>query len=212
MPPTPARMSTAAPSAGLAVMPDMPSEPPHCRPTTISLTGIGSRSLADLLGDLGQNQHRLLDRFASRRLPDVEMAFSSGHALLAVEVSWLTRSRAHISTPPKFGWRARPACGAAPSCRRRCRSCRSPGRERWERNHRCPDIWQKVRFASSAIAWQTVAEQLTLATMPMKLRVPARPSARRYPMKVRVRSASVRARPRLAAPPADPDLKTRLCE
>ncbi len=44
MPPTPASRSTAAPSAGFAVMPDMPSEPPHCSPTTISLTGTGSRS------------------------------------------------------------------------------------------------------------------------------------------------------------------------
>ena len=34
-------------------------------------------------------------------------------------------------------------------------------------------------LAWSAMAWQTVAEQFTLATMPMKLRVPARPSARR---------------------------------
>jgi hypothetical protein len=33
VPPWRTRMSIAAPSAGLAVMPEKPSEPPHCRPT-----------------------------------------------------------------------------------------------------------------------------------------------------------------------------------
>ena len=36
-----------------------------------------------------------------------------------------------------------------------------------------------VRLACSAMARQTVVEQLTLAITPMKLRVPARPSGRR---------------------------------
>ena len=36
-----------------------------------------------------------------------------------------------------------------------------------------------MRFAMSAIALQTVEEQLTEAMMPMKLRVPTRPSGRR---------------------------------
>jgi hypothetical protein len=60
-------------------MPDMPSEPPHCR-NRLTLKP------ADLLGDLGQHDQRLFDRFArAAGFLDVEMAFSRSDTLLAIE-------------------------------------------------------------------------------------------------------------------------------
>ena len=46
MPPRPTRRSEATPSAGLAVMPEKPSEPPHSSATLSSEAGIGSREMA----------------------------------------------------------------------------------------------------------------------------------------------------------------------
>ena len=55
MPPWLTSRSEATPSAGLAVIPEYPSDPPHCMPITSSDTGIGSRRAASALAAISSS-------------------------------------------------------------------------------------------------------------------------------------------------------------
>ncbi|MNN22279.1 hypothetical protein D3C81_1356310 [compost metagenome] len=52
MPPWRTRISTAAPSAGLAERPEKPSEPPHCMPIIKCSADTGSRRAWSALGSM----------------------------------------------------------------------------------------------------------------------------------------------------------------
>ncbi len=86
-------MSVAAPSAGLAVMPDSPSEPPHCRPTTSSLSGIGTRSTALTAGS-----------------SSAIAAIAAAIVLRVPPVSWMVRPWKRSSPEAPNACRMRPTC------------------------------------------------------------------------------------------------------
>ena len=102
----------AAPSAGLAVMPEKPSEPPHSRPIfrCAALTGWRRMSLAP--GSIASTAAMPAAMVA--RVPPVSCITKVLTWLPNVRPCEATRSatwlrsqpRPTISTPPRLGWRA----------------------------------------------------------------------------------------------------------
>lgn len=110
VPPMATSRSAMRPTSGLAVMPDRPSEPPHLRPTTSSLTGMLHRtSLAawpmsrrsrtlPASSSSGTDWH---SRNAIRSGSQSPSSFFSSPMLL------FSQPRPSTSTPPALGWQIR---------------------------------------------------------------------------------------------------------
>ncbi|MNT31776.1 hypothetical protein D3C72_1676250 [compost metagenome] len=102
----------AAPSAGLALMPEKPSEPPHSRPILRWLAGTGWRFAALAAGSIASTARMPAAMVA--RVPPVSCITSvctagpgSRPCDSTSDATWLrSQPRPTISTPARFGWRA----------------------------------------------------------------------------------------------------------
>ncbi len=102
----------AAPSAGLALMPEKPSEPPHSRPILRWLAGTGSRVAVLAPGSIS----------SMARMPAWMVAAVPPLSCMTMVRTWLpgtrpcdsirpatwlrSQPRPTISTPARLGWRA----------------------------------------------------------------------------------------------------------